>query len=174
MASDTILRDQNGLTEEEFLQQYSSDAFPKPSLTVDILIFRKKGNDMHLLMIRRKGHPFMGYLALPGGFAEPGETVEKSAARELYEETGLTDQALKLTGVYSTPGRDPRGWTVSCAFASLVDGDRLSPTAGDDAASVHWIPLQRGTDGNYHLMCGEQFAFDHRQIVRDAVRIILR
>lgn len=167
-----VVRDKNGLTEEEFLLQYNADAYPKPSLTADILIFRKTGDDVHLLMIRRKGHPFLGCLALPGGFAESGETIEQSAARELWEETQLSDQELKLTGVYSKPGRDPRGWTVSVAFAALVDGDRLQPVASDDAASVHWIPLQRQKDGSYQIVTDERLAFDHSDIIKDAIRMI--
>ncbi len=172
--ADTIqLRDENGLTEEEFLSQYSSEGYPKPSLTADILIFRKTGDDIHLLMIRRKGHPFMGCLALPGGFAEPGETIEMSAGRELQEETNLIGQELKLTGIYSRPGRDPRGWTVSAAFATVVDGDKLRPEAGDDAASIHWVPIVRGEDGSFRPKTDEGLAFDHSEIIEDAARIML-
>lgn len=172
--ADTIqLRDENGLTEEEFLSQYSSEGYPKPSLTADILIFRKTGDDIHLLMIRRKGHPFRGCLALPGGFAEPGETIEMSAGRELQEETNLTGQELKLTGIYSRPGRDPRGWTVSAAFATVVDGDKLRPEAGDDAASIHWVPIVRGEDGSFRPKTDEGLAFDHSEIIEDAARIML-
>ena len=173
MADNNILKDENGLTEQEYLSQYSPDEYPKPSLTADILIFRKTEEEVQLLMIRRKGHPYMGCLALPGGFAEPGETIETSAARELEEETHLTDQKLKLTGVYSKPGRDPRGWTVSVAFATLVDGDKLRPEAGDDAASVQWIPVKPDEDGNYRPATEDQVAFDHLDIIRDAAEIIL-
>lgn len=172
-----IPRDENGLTEDEYLSQYNSDAFPKPSLTADILIFRRTGDDIHLLMIRRRNHPYIGCLALPGGFAEPGETIETSAARELEEETNLTRQELigqemKLVGVYSKPGRDPRGWTVSAAFATLVDGDKLTPRAGDDAASIHWVPLKRINDGTYSLAANDRIAFDHIEIIRDAIKMI--
>jgi len=173
MADKEVIRDKNGLTEEEFLLQYDADKYPKPSLTADILVFRKTGDEVHLLMIRRNGHPYLGCLALPGGFAELGETIEQTAARELWEETRLSDQELKLTGVYSKPGRDPRGWTVSAAFAALVDGDRLQPVASDDAASVHWLPLQRQNDGSYQLVTEERLAFDHDEIIKDAIRIIL-
>ena len=166
------VRDKNGMTEEEFLLQYQADKYPKPSLTADILIFRKTGESIHLLMIRRKGHPYLGCLALPGGFAEQGETVERSAERELWEETGLTGQKLKLVGVYSRPGRDPRGWTVSVAYAALVDGDVLSPEARDDAASVHWVPLSPGEDGILRLAADEKIAFDHQEIIGDAVRML--
>lgn len=171
------IRDENGLTEKEYLAQYSSDGYPKPSLTADILIFRKNGEDVRLLMIKRKNHPFIGCLALPGGFAEPGETIETSAARELKEETNLTDQELKLTGVYSKPGRDPRGWTVSVAFATLVDelvdGDKLKPVAGDDAASVQWIKIEQAQDGTYHPVTEDKVAFDHLDIIKDAAKKML-
>lgn len=172
-----IPRDENGLTEDEYLSQYNSDAFPKPSLTADILIFRRTGDDIHLLMIRRRNHPYIGCLALPGGFAEPGETIETSAARELEEETNLTRQELigqemKLVGVYSKPGRDPRGWTVSAAFATLVDGDKLTPRAGDDAASIHWVPLEHTDNGTYTLAADDRIAFDHIEIIRDAIKMI--
>ena len=168
-----VVPDENGVTEEEYLAAYTPGEYPRPSLTADILIFRKTGEDIRLLMIRRRNHPFMGCLALPGGFAEPGETIERSAARELQEETNLTDQELKLTGVYSKPGRDPRGWTVSVAFATLVDGDKLKPSAGDDAASIHWIPVGLGEDGAYRPVTEDRIAFDHMDIIRDAARIIL-
>lgn len=173
MAEQEMQRDKNGMTEEEFLRQYHAEDYPKPSLTADILIFRKCGESISLLMIRRKGHPYLGCLALPGGFAESGETIEQSAARELQEETGLTDQHLKLTGVYSRPGRDPRGWTVSVAFGTLVEGDHLKPEAQDDAASVHWVPVKKGSDGDYYLETSDRIAFDHDEIIKDAIRIIL-
>ena len=115
----------------------------------------------------------MGCLALPGGFAEPGETIQTSAARELEEETHLTDQELQMTGVYSAPGRDPRGWTVSVAFATLVDGDKLNPSAGDDAASLQWVPVKRGEDGSYYPVTEEKVAFDHLDIIKDAAQIVL-
>ncbi len=68
------LRDAKGLTEEEFLRQYDSSKYPKPSLTADIVIFRVHDDDRDpdVLFIRRKGHPFLGCLAFPGVFAEKG------------------------------------------------------------------------------------------------------
>ena len=40
---------------------------------------------------------------LPGGGADPGESVTETCVREVWEETGLRVQVRKLTGVYSSP-----------------------------------------------------------------------
>ena len=136
---------------------------PKPALTADIAVF--VGN--RLLLIRRGGHPYLGCWALPGGFAEPGETIEQTAARELEEETALSDTKLRLVGVYSAPGRDPRGWTVSVAYAATLE--KANAKAGDDAAEAAWFEV---VDGTVVLPDGERLAFDHAQIIADAARAV--
>lgn len=129
------LRDAGGLTEKEFLAGYNPDRYPHPSLTADILIFDREGR---LLLIRRKGHPFMGKRALPGGFVEKGESAEEAACRELWEETGVAEAVLSPAGFFSEAGRDPRGWTVTRSFvAPLPQG--AEPVAGDDAADAAWF-----------------------------------
>lgn len=130
--------------------------YKTPSITVDCIVF----DDRHrLLLIRRRNPPFAGQFALPGGFVDYGETTEAAARRELLEETGLTARYLRLIGVYSDPKRDPRGHTISVAYlATIEDG---VPTAGDDAAEAEFRADWRNLD----------LAFDHNEIVRDAVRL---
>ena len=124
-----------------------------PLLATDCVVLDSLGR---VLLIRRRNPPFEGYLALPGGFVEIGETVEHACKRELFEETALEVGCLRLVGVYSDPGRDPRGHVCSVAFASQIDtGDAL---AGDDAASVEWVRDWQDVD----------LAFDHRRIIVDA------
>ena len=64
--------------------------YPRPSVTVDLVIFTIADNDLKVLLIRRGGEPFKGRWALPGGSVEIGESLEKAAARELKEEAGVT------------------------------------------------------------------------------------
>ena len=135
-------RDQNGLTEAEFLAAYREKAYPKPSLTADIAVFAVRGDVPHVLLICRGRHPYLGCWALPGGFANPMEPLEATAARELLEETGIASVSLRPVGLFSAPGRDPRGWVVSQAYAALVDWDAVTPRAGDDAAQACWFACQ--------------------------------
>ena len=69
---------------------------------------------------------------------------------------------LELIGVYSHPKRDPRGHTCSVAFLTRVA--RATATAGDDAAAAEWIERWQQVE----------LAFDHANIVRDAVRHLRR
>lgn len=151
--------DKDGLTEEEYIERYQRKNYPRPYLTADIIIFgeeRKK-----VLLIRRGGHPFIGQWAFPGGFAESTETIEHTAQRELEEETGLTGINLLLLGVFSRPGRDPRGWNVSTAFTATVDIDKCDPHAGDDAQDAQWFDLK--TEGTMITLTGEEaeIVFDY-------------
>jgi len=55
------------------------------------------GDDQLLLQQRTDN----GLWGLPGGIMELGETLENTATRELYEETGLTASSLQLFHVFS-------------------------------------------------------------------------
>ena len=172
----TELKDSNGLTEEEYLKTYDPYAWKTPSLTADICIISKKGEDEKILLIRRGNHPCLGKWALPGGFSQEGERIEETAARELLEETGIDIPSgeLTLVGIYSKPKRDPRGWTVSAAYLAVVDPEKVSPKAADDAADAGWFSIIKDGDDirfiNDDIKLGlDDLAFDHDDIVGDAL-----
>jgi 8-oxo-dGTP diphosphatase len=141
------LRDQNGLTEQEFLARYRQKDYPRPSLTVDIVVLLRGADGLRALLIRRGGHPFLGCWALPGGFVEPSETAEAAAARELMEETHLSGLPLYPLGLFSAPGRDPRAWVVSQAYAALLPEGAPPPRPGDDARDARFFGVSFQSDG---------------------------
>ena len=125
----------------------------KPSITVDGVII-KNGK---ILLVKRRNEPFKGKWALPGGFVEYGETVEKAVLREVKEETGMDAKIKKLVGVYSDPARDPRGHTISIVFLLEGEGDAI---AGDDAIEAKFFDLNELPP----------LAFDHEKIIKDAIQ----
>lgn len=129
-----------------------------PLLTVDVVIECRMsgGRRRGVVLIERKYRPY-GW-ALPGGFVDIGETVERAAKREAMEETGLKIGKLRLLGVYSDPKRDPRGPTAACVFVAAASG---SPKGGDDALKAVVRDPQR---------LPSRLCFDHRKILRDYLR----
>ncbi|MCL7414450.1 MAG: NUDIX hydrolase [ANME-2 cluster archaeon] len=119
-----------------------------PLLTVDLML--AMGD--RIVLIKRANPPYQGQWALPGGFVEVGETVEEAAVREGNEETGLDVELKSLVGVFSDPGRDPRGHTVSICFAALGRG---IPQASTDAQDVAMFDLDDLPP----------LAFDHQHII---------
>ncbi len=122
-----------------------------PWVTVDGLV----AQDGKLVAVIRRNPPFQGMPALPGGFVELGETVEAAVVREVREETGLETRIVRLVGVYSDPRRDPRGHTVTAAYALERTGGELR--AASDARAIVLLDPE--------LL--PAMAFDHAQIVAD-------
>ena len=129
-----------------------------PLLTVDCILF---DNDS-VLLIKRGNSPFKGYMALPGGFVDHGETVEEACVRELFEETHVRVEvdSLTLLGVYSKVGRDPRGSTVSITFFAQSPDD-CEILSGDDAVEAYFVSDWEKIN----------LAFDHRKIIQDFFKL---
>ena len=123
-----------------------------PLLSVDIVIELIDRDSRPIVLIDRRHEP-LGW-ALPGGFVDVGETVERAAVREALEETALAVDLQLLLGCYSDPTRDPRGHTVSLVYVATARGE---PKAGDDARAVTLVdPAQPPA-----------LAFDHARILAD-------
>ena len=139
--------------EKEYLQQYSIDAFDRPSLATDITIFsimneqeqinirKLQEKALKILLIKRASFPYKNCWALPGGFCIKGEDVIDTAKRELYEETNIQNAFLQLVGAFGESNRDPRGWIISNAFVALVDGELSKLKASTDAWEACWFSM---------------------------------
>lgn len=135
-------------SEEEFLVWYHQQELPeyeKPSLTVDIVLmcYNKEEDQLKVLLINRKGHPYRHSWALPGGFVNRNESTGESVLRETQEETGviISKENIEQLHSFSRPDRDPRGWVVTVSYLAFIGEEPL--IAGDDAKEVHWFNMER-------------------------------
>ena len=132
--------------------------YPRPAVTADMIVLTDEP-EPQILLIQRGDEPFKGCWAFPGGFMNMDETTEQCARRELKEETGLDIEEVQQVGAYSTVDRDPRGRTITVAYITHVP--QILPVTGlDDAAEAKWWPIN----------ALPPLAFDHAQILRDALR----
>ena len=135
--------------------------YPRPALTVDVVIFGIQDECLQVLLIKRGEPPFKGSWALPGGFVNMDESLEEAAVRELAEETGVQSAYLEQLYTYGNPGRDPRGRTITVAYFALIPSDHTFQTqAGSDAEGAGWFPQPKLPE----------LAFDHAEIIAYGLR----
>ena len=127
---------------------YHFKSYNNPLPTVDIIIETMGG----IVLIERKNKPF-GW-ALPGGFVDYDESLEKAAVREAHEETGLHVTLIQQLKTYSDPERDPRHHSISTVFIATAGG---LPQAGDDASNL----------GIFSQQNLPPLVFDHAKILAD-------
>lgn len=124
-----------------------------PLLAADIIIELVDRPGRPIVLIERRNPP-PGW-AIPGGFADVGESIEQAAVREAREETALEVRLTALLGVYSDPQRDARGHTASVVYVAVARG---TPRAQDDAVSVGVFNPENPP---------ANLAFDHHRILAD-------
>jgi 8-oxo-dGTP diphosphatase len=138
--------------------------YPRPCAGMIVM----KGD--RVLVLRRGHAPRSGYLDTPGGFIDAGEDIERAARRELEEETGLAVGRCQPLGFYwDRYHLRGFGWFPTLNFYFLAKWRAGEPRAGDDAASVEWMPLAKlGRSGG-------DLAFPHMTaLLRDLRRRVRR
>lgn len=129
--------------------------FRNPFPTTDVIIEYGEG----IVLITRKNPPYG--MALPGGFAEWGLSLDENARKEAMEETGLEviiEDPERPFCVHSDPKRDPRGHMISVVYVAKGYGDLK---AGDDAKTASVCSI----DEVRRLVREKGFAFDHGRIL---------
>lgn len=129
--------------------------YPRPAVTTDVVVFSYYRQQLRVLLIERGREPFLHCQALPGGFLEMEETAEQCAARELREETGVTNAYLQQIGAFSGVERDPRGRVISIAFFATIRTSDHTIAGGDDALRADWFCIDELPP----------LAFDHAGII---------
>jgi 8-oxo-dGTP diphosphatase len=129
--------------------------FPRPAITVDVVVFALDEDELRVMLIERDLEPFAGRWALPGGFVRVDETLEYAARRELQEESGLKDIYLEQLYTFGDLDRDPRERVVTVAYYALVNLAGHEVQASTDARNAAWFPVNDLPE----------LAFDHRKIL---------
>jgi ADP-ribose pyrophosphatase YjhB (NUDIX family) len=115
---------------------------------------------LQVLLWQRARDPFRGAWSLPGGYLEPGETLEQSIRRHLAVKVDVRELAhLEQLETLSDPSRNPLEWELATAYLGLVPAD-VDPVVPEDTT---WHPVSRLPE----------LAFDHRAITlagRDRLR----
>ena len=165
--------------QEKVSKKYDSEKYEKPSVTADVVVFTvDEDNDLNILLVKRKNYPFKDCWAIPGGFLEANkESIEETAARELYEETGIRISDgidLRQLITLGNPDRDPRTHVVSVIYTALIPKGMLKIKAGDDAQDAKLFKLSFNDDGIHYvaddiMVLDEELAFDHNFIINTAV-----
>jgi 8-oxo-dGTP diphosphatase len=134
------------------------------AVTVDLVVFTIRDDDLCALTVRRAAPPYRGRWALPGGFVQEDEGLADAAQRELAEETGLAGlwAHLEQLATYGDPRRDPRLRVVSVAYLALA-AELPEPVAGTDAADARWQSVRE------LLSAPGRLAFDHDAILGDGL-----
>ena len=128
-------------------------------MTVDNVVYTAD----KVLLIRRKDN---GKYAIPGGFAEPCQTMKQNALRELEEETGLTEKDVvfkKEPILIDAPFRDPRSSKKVNLISMVYSWNCKNPDnvkAADDAADAMWVDFKE-----IENMKASEFHADHKKII---------
>jgi 8-oxo-dGTP diphosphatase len=126
----------------------------KPQVTTDMVVFKIIDNQLNILLIKRGTRPFKGMWALPGGRVNKGESLDKTAKRELHEETGIKNIFLEQLYTFGKPDRDPRGRVISIAYFALINQEpKLKATT--DAVDARWFIVKKLP----------KLSFDHKDII---------
>ena len=124
------------------------------------MVLQVRDGRLQVLLWQRAREPFLGAWSLPGGYLEPGETLEQSIRRHLAVKVDVRELAhLEQLETLSDPDRNPLEWELATAYLGLVPAD-VDPAVPEDTA---WHPVSNLP----------QLAFDHRAITlagRDRLR----
>lgn len=140
--------------------------FPRPLVTVDVVIFTVREGSLQVLLMRRPSdaqEPFPGRWALPGGFVNVDEdaTLLDCALRKLREKTGVRTPYLEQLGSWGGARRDPRGWSATHCFYALIPAQAIVLRQGANAAEVGWFEAEAALR--------KRLAFDHQELLEAAL-----
>ena len=123
----------------------------RPTHTSLAVVLQIRDCTLQALLWKRGREPFLGTWSLPGGYLEPGETLEQSIRKHLAAKVDVREVAhLEQLETLSDPDRDPREWQIATAYLGLVPAG-VDPELPPDPA---W----------HRVSAVPELAFAHREI----------
>jgi len=109
----------------------------RPLIGASAAVFR----DGRVLLARRARAPLAGIWSLPGGLVEAGESLAQAAAREVFEETGVTAEIAALADTVEIIRRDEAGavsthYVIACFAARWISGAGVT---SNEASEIAWL-----------------------------------
>lgn len=138
--------------------------FYKTAFSVDNVIFGFDGNNLKVLLIRRKHEPFAGFWALPGDIVQPDQDLDEGALQVLERLTGIKNVFLEQVHTFGKVDRHPRGRVITVAYYSLIKIDDVKISPSSFAEKVEWK----------EIMSIESLAFDHLDIMNTCLARLRR
>ncbi len=117
----------------------------QPQLTPKIAVNAVVFNDQRRVLLAQRTDN--GLWCLPGGHVDLGETLEKACLRELFEETGLRGEVIRLIGIYSDPenslhiAQGPEWHTIRVSFLCQVVGGTI--TSSSETSEIRYFDLDQ-------------------------------
>jgi 8-oxo-dGTP diphosphatase len=144
--------------------------FVTPLVTVDLAIFSVVDDDLVVLLVQRpdsREEPYPKLWALPGGFIDIDKDADllACARRKLLEKTGVATPYLEQLGAWGSRNRDPRGWSITQVYFSLLPASGVELRAGANAVDVRWARIDAGANA-----VSERLAFDHNTLLASALQ----
>ena len=117
------------------------------------VVLQVRDGELKVLLWQRARRPFRDAWALPGGYLDGRETLERSIRRHLATKVDVRELAhLEQLETRSEPGRRPDDWVIATAYLGLVPAD-VDPEVPDDTAwhSVASLPTPAFDHGSIAL-----------------------
>lgn len=134
----------------------------QPLISIDVVPLRlnRAQRRVDVVLARREFEPSAGRLALPGVLLLGGELLDDAVHRALRDKARIMREHVRAVGdvgVFDTPGRDPRGPTLSVT-KYVVLGSKFEPGEGAEAVG---------------LADARDLPFDHDLIITRAATAVL-
>ena len=114
------------------------ELFMSPATSAAALIEDDSGN---LLVIKRKKDPRKGYYGMPGGFANPNETLQETLIREVKEEVNLDLISWSFLGSWPNqyPFKSVIYSVVDTYFTAKVENFDKMQSCQEELESIHFL-----------------------------------